>query len=68
MFAGRDDSDIYHLAARDQKRTLCGLQVLNVKSGSGRAQWLQLMHSKPSGRTLCKHCERLSDLESKKEK
>lgn len=58
MYAVRPINEIYHVVTRGGQDTLCGLRVSRITSDR-TGNRLQVVHEMPSGRTICKHCERI---------
>jgi hypothetical protein len=58
-YASGNGSSIYHLVPRNEMETLCGLRVSRLRSQEA----LHLV-TEISPRVICKHCERIKDVES----
>jgi hypothetical protein len=59
MYASSQNSKVYHLVKEDLL-TLCGLKVFPVKLAQPSGQTIHMILTEPSGRVLCKHCERIA--------
>ena len=54
MYASGSDNDIYHLVARNESETLCGLRISRLQSQHA----LHIVHDITAG-VICKHCARI---------
>jgi len=59
VYASGNGSSIYHLVPTNKMETLCGLRVSRL-----RLQEALRLVTEMSPRVICKHCERISNVES----
>jgi len=58
-YATRSGGNAYHIVEDCQNRTVCGLKVSKLQS-KRRQGMLFLLSEKPSDRSLCRHCARIT--------
>jgi hypothetical protein len=66
MFATRLPTEIYHLVQPGGQHTLCGLRISRVMS-ERKSNMLQLVPDVQPNLTMCKHCERIREQDSRLE-